>query len=407
MFEKIISILLAPLIFLSTLLPFFLGNRNEQTIAEPIPTDLHSIGDYVEYVRENGAPSYSTDVLLEQVEPFFELLRVCSLRPLAKDEEKYINSHIDEKLSMLCGSVSESTGLDLERVIQSVPNVNRPAEILNEVFEFDAAAMRTSVYEKRDQAYAEGNDFLGAMLHLFAAYWSVIREVYVYSIPYEGNPEHMKLVMDITYDDGTTETTSINAIIDPETGLVYGDSGMGPLNLGFEVNIYDLMTYGTVDCWQRSLGFDLLFDVLADSSSIANIDTRRFKFDYADKEWMIQIWKGNYAMASNGLEVGIYNRPKGSIGTHYDAVSDEEMMPLSAKLYHGDELLVEKSAEKHWWLSVFKMSKALYLPETLTLEFSVTFPNEEMLQQFVSSVENHGAHDVTFHVDGLTFNGVF
>ena len=408
MLEKIISVLLMPLIFLSTMLPFFLGNRNEETFNEPIPSDLHSLSDYVEYVRENGAPAYSTEVFLEQVEPFYDLLRVCGGHPFSKeDEEKYIEVHIDEKLSMICGYIAENTGIDLEKLISSVPNLSRPAEIANEVFQFDAAAMRERLYVLRDQAYAEGNDFLGGSLHLFGAYWSVIRETSVYTVPYAENPDHLKLYMDVVYADGGKDTVSLDVIIDPETGLVYGAEQQGPMNLGFNVNVYDLITYSTVDCWQRSLGFDLMYDVMADFSCITNIETRRFKFDYADKEWMIQLWKGNYAMVSNGLELGVYNRPKGSFGTHYEAVSDEEMMPLSAKLYHGDELIVEKSMEKHWWLSVFKMGKVLYLPETLTMEFSITFPNEEMLQCFVSSVDNHGGSDVTYSVDGLTFTGVY
>ena len=407
MIEKIISLLLAPLIFLSTMLPFFLGNRNEKTFNEPIPTDLHSVSDYVEYVKENGAPAYSTEVFVEQVEPFFDLLRVCSGRPLAEDEEKYLNAHIDEKLSMLCGYIADNTSLDLELLLSRVPNLNRPAEIAQEVFQFDAAAMRERVYELRDQAYDEDNLFLGGVLHLFAAYWSVISETYVYTVPYAENPDHLLLMMDITYADGAQDTISLDVIIDPETGLIYGRDSQSPLGLGFDVNVYDLMTFGTVDSWQRNLGFDLLYDVLGDISCITNIQTLRFKFDYADKEWLIQLWKGNYAMVSNGMELGLYNRPQGSVGTHYDAVSDEEMMPLAAKLYHGDELLIEKSFEEHWWLSAYKMSEVLYLPNTLTMEFSITFPNEEMLQCFAASVDGHTGSDVTYTVDGLTFNGVY
>ena len=408
MIEKIISILLTPLLFLNTMIPFLLGNRNEKTIADPIPTNLHSVGEYVDFVRENGAPAYSTEVFVQQVEPFFEMMRVLSGRPLASEEEKHLNAHIDEKLSMICGYIAENTGFDIELLFRVAPNLNRPAELANEVFQFDAAAMRTRVYELRDQAYDEGNDFLAAMMHLFAAYWSVIREVNVYTEPYGDNPEHLRVMMDITYDDGTHEDLDCKVIIDPESGEVYGiHEGRGMLDLGFDANIYDLITFSTVNSWQRALGYDLLFDVMTNASAFANLDTRRFKFDYCDKEWMIQIWKGNYVQISNGFEIGIYNRPAGSFGTYYSAAADDEMMPLAAKLYHGDELLMEKSAEKHWWMSAFKINKVLYLPDTLTLEFSITFPNEEMLGAFTAAVDNHGAEDVTYRVDGLTFHGTF
>ena len=41
------------------------------------------------------------------------------------------------------------------------------------------------------------------------------------------------------------------------------------------------------------------------------------------------------------------------------------------------------------------------------MEFSITFPNEEMLNAFVAAVENHKGADIPFNVDGLTFHGTF
>ena len=407
MIEKIISVLLMPLIFLNTMLPFFLGNRNEQTIAEPIPTDLCSVSDYVEFVRENGAPSYSTAVFVQQVEPIYELLRMWSGRPFAKEEEKRLNAHIDETLSDLCRYIADNSGIDVELLISTLPNLNRPAEIANKVFRLDAAAMRKRVFRLRDLAYEQDEQLLGHLLYLYGVYWSIIDEVNIYTRPCSDDPEKLEVILEIVYADGERTYPQTGIFIDPKTGEVFGPENSGMVGLGFDVNVYDLIVYGTVNCWQRSLGFDFLYDIMADSTGIYNLETRRFKFDYAGKEWMIQLWKGNYALASNGFEIGIYNRPACLSGNFYFAANDDEMMPLSGKLYHGDSLIVQKSAEKHWWLSCFKLGKAIYLPETLTMEFSITFPNEEMLNAFVASVENHKGADIPFNVDGLTFHGTF
>lgn len=407
MLEKIISLLLAPVIFLNTMLPFFLGNRNEKTIAEPIPTGLHSVQDYVDFVRENGAPSYSTEVFVKQIEPLYEVLRICSGRPFASKNDKHLNAHIDETLSMLCGYIADNTGIDVELLIGTLPNLNRPAELANEVLKIDTAAMRARMFELRDKAYADGFSLLGYLLYFYGIYWSVIEEVNIYTRPYAEDPEMLEIVLEIVNADGASEYPNPGILIDPETGLVCGPDGNGMVGLGFDVSVYELLVYATVDCWQRSLGFDLLYDLMADSTPLYNLETRRFKFDYAGKEWMFQLWKGNYALASNGFEIGVYNRPAGSIGTHYDAAGDDEMMPLAAKLYHGDELLVEKSVERHWWLSAFKMSKVIYLPDTLTMVFSITFPNEEMLEAFTSSLNSHSAKDVTCSVNGLTVTGTY
>ena len=167
------------------------------------------------------------------------------------------------------------------------------------------------------------------------------------------------------------------------------------------------MIYGAVHCWQRALGFDRLYDLLANSIPLFNMSTRRFHFEAHGKEWMIQIWKGNYGLVTNGMEVGIYNRPKGSIGTFYNAAGDDELMEMSASLYHGNKLLFSRGPVMHWWMSVFQLSKVLYQPKDLTMTFSITFPDEELFSAFTAALDSHGAHDVTYTTDGLTVNGTF
>ena len=161
-----------------------------------------------------------------------------------------------------------------------------------------------------------------------------------------------------------------------------------------------------VDVWMRDFGFTMFYDIFCYTTPLFFYNTRRIKFDYADKEWMIQIWKGNY-LVSNGAEVGIYSREPGSFGTYYDCATDEQMMEMSMALYHGDNLIFERSKMLHWWLTGFKVSDRLYPASSMTLKFSIDMKDEEMLNAFCEAIENHYRKDMTYTVDGLTVNVVW
>ena len=82
------------------------------------------------------------------------------------------------------------------------------------------------------------------------------------------------------------------------------------------------------NAWQRKEGYEALFDNLAPNFNMI-MDVFPVYFDYRDKTWLIEFWKGQYGI-NTGAEVGVYhaNRliPKNQRKwVHYNAVSDEEM----------------------------------------------------------------------------------
>ena len=402
MFEKLVSILLVPLLFLQTMLPTFLGNRYDPATFDADRASLHSLSDYIEYVENNGAPSYSTAVFVKKLAPFSQLLRTLNGRPFAKEDEKYLNVKIDETLTEMCDYMAQESGLDLVLLLSSVPNLNYPAELLVNKLHFDPTQLRDAFYAMRDKAYADGQTYLGYLFYLLGVYYSVISEVDFYAQPYGENPDEIEVIMDIVLGDGERMETHPGIIINTQTGEVHGWTDKGLIDVGFDFNWKDVLIYGAVHAWQRALGFSAIYDLLANATPLFNMNTRRFHFDYNGKEWMIQIWKGNYGLVTNGVEVGVYNRPKGSVGTFYNAAGDDELMMMSASLYHGDTLLFTEGPEMHWWLSAFKLSKTIYQPKDLTMTFTIEMKDEAMLQAFTAAIDNHGAHDVTYTVDGLT-----
>ena len=402
MFEKLVSLFMVPFLFLQSLMPMALGARNKDAYNEAEVAKLHSLKEYIAFVEEVGVPAYSTEIFIDSSKPIRDFLMAMTGRPFAQGDDAYLNVTINETLTELCRYIADNSGLDIELLITTLPNLNGPAEIIGKVLRLDPTKTRNRLYELRDKAYSEGNDLIAGLLFLMGAYFSIISEVNIYTVEHEDFPGEYCVTLDVVYADGEKETMMPGIIIDSETGRTHGWTDKGMIDLGFDFDVPELLTYGTVNSWQRALGFSVLDDILGNSVPIFNMTTRRYKFDYAGKEWMIQIWKGNYLLMSNGVEVGIYNRPKHSFGTFYNSVSDDEMMPIKVELYHGDKLLFEKGPMMHWWMSAFKVTRTLYQPKDLTMRFSIEMPDQEMLQAFAGAIDRHGAHDATYTVDGLT-----
>ena len=133
-----------------------------------------------------------------------------------------------------------------------------------------------------------------------------------------------------------------------------------------------------------------------------SIDTCRLKFTYGDKDYMIQIWKGQYGMVLLGAEIGVYNRVPGEeLGTFYNCATDDQLMDMTMKLSHKDTVLLDLGPQKHWWINGFKLNGMSYVPESLTLEFSIKMPDMEMVNAFVEAIENEENGDTIYTIDGL------
>src|SRR5687768_9047714 len=66
--------------------------------------------------------------------------------------------------------------------------------------------------------------------------------------------------------------------------------------------------YSKLDAWQQHVGFCELYDDLAPVSISSVIDAEPIYFTYGGKEWMIELWKGQYGIET-GAEIGVYNAP--------------------------------------------------------------------------------------------------
>ncbi len=304
---------------------------------------------------------------------------------------------VSDDIVELCDYMKDNSSLDLYKILTNLPDTSDTAKVIGKVFHIDTKEYRAEMYEKRDEFNEQGDWLKANLCWLVGAYMAGIEKADVYTVPYE-DVHQVELL--VTYSDGTTEIFHPEIYINFETGECFGNDERGMIGSGFNTNVYDMFVYAPMYCWMRDFGFCVEYDLLCYMLPMYRYRTRRFKFSYDDRDWMIQCWKGNY-MCTNGGEVGIYNREKGKFGSYYDVITDDELMPMSLQVLHGDDMIVNVEETPHWWVNGFKLTSTLYHPMSMTEIFSITFPNEEMRDAFTQAVDNNMYHDVSYTVDGL------
>lgn len=153
------------------------------------------------------------------------------------------------------------------------------------------------------------------------------------------------------------------------TGLTGTAKTVGEVILaaGFRYDKNQGIFYSESESWQRNFGFTSLYDAGAPFTGMY-YDTIRIKFTYKDYDWMYQLWKGRYGITT-GAEMGVYYKNKGTDIEFYACVPDEKMLTMSYALYKGDELYMTRGAERHWWLTGFKLFDMIS-PKELTMHAS-------------------------------------
>lgn len=116
------------------------------------------------------------------------------------------------------------------------------------------------------------------------------------------------------------------------------------------------------EAWQYDFGFGRVYDIVA-PYILLEYDYVRIFFTYENKDWMLQMWKGQYGMVFYGGEIGIYNREYSEDGVSewamYNCPAEEDWLMMEMTLYHQNihgEYVREFTREydKYWWCTGFK-----------------------------------------------------
>lgn len=146
----------------------------------------------------------------------------------------------------------------------------------------------------------------------------------------------------------------------------------------------------TLHAWQRAFGYGSIYDAMASHVQMV-LDTLPIYFDYDNRTWLIELWKGQYGI-NTGAEIGIYCAdtiiPPEKYDHHiFHAVSDDELLNLSLDLKRSGSTIAKLHC-RHWWLTAFCMG--LYSnPGELCLNVNISFPHADMMQAFAKSLAAH------------------
>lgn len=170
--------------------------------------------------------------------------------------------------------------------------------------------------------------------------------------------------------------------------------------IGYLYNPSRYYFYTASDPWQRIAGFNDLYDVAA-PFTIMFYDTEKFEFEYHNKDWRIQFWKGQYGWVFIGGEIGIYTKPKWRLIEQYNCADKEDWIPMSFEL---DRFKVfkqfETTYETRWWCTGFIPGSLVIFTwkDQLSMKCRLTMKDDEMLQKFTGCLREKGYE---YTVDGL------
>jgi hypothetical protein len=158
-----------------------------------------------------------------------------------------------------------------------------------------------------------------------------------------------------------------------------------------------------MDPWQRKMGYCRLYD---EASAPLNmiIDCEPVYFEYGGKRWLIEFWKGQYAMSAGG-EVGVYNTDGPDMdvpglfnGTFYNCAKHEDCLYMAYSLYRNEKMLFRRKG-RHWWLTGFKLGEFAE-PSELTMHLSIAMKDAEMLNAFIEGLGKAGYSEENIFIEG-------
>ncbi len=150
--------------------------------------------------------------------------------------------------------------------------------------------------------------------------------------------------------------------------------------------------YTHINAWQRDMGYTRLYDEAAAPTSMI-IDCEPIYFEYNNKRWLIEFWKGQYGMTT-GFEIGVYYTDKPDLfnqyfnWNHYDCVDDEDMLKMEFTLVKNGKIIMMRK-ELHWWLTGFILGE-FSQPWELAAKITITFKDQNMRNAFIQALKKAG-----------------
>ena len=166
---------------------------------------------------------------------------------------------------------------------------------------------------------------------------------------------------------------------------------------GFAYDLSKDIFYSLEDAWQRNMGYGKIYDEMAPSMNMV-IDCEPIYFEYDNRCFMIELWKGQYGITT-GAEIGIYTaqlQDKKPEQIFYHVAEEEDRLLMNIALWKNGKKLFQRG-KIHWWLTGFSLGEFSY-PSELMLEVSISFTEPEMLDAFVRGCYRAGYLPDNLHI---------
>ncbi len=161
------------------------------------------------------------------------------------------------------------------------------------------------------------------------------------------------------------------------------------------------------DCWQSNAGFNEIYDNMTPVTAMY-IDVLRVRFTYGDKDWMIQLWKGQYGWVLYGCEIGIYNKEKNRPVEHYTCANDDDMIQMEMVLWEKVEgnwvRTFGRPYERQWWHTGFVWGNMIGRNKDLQMRARITMRDFEMLDAVVKAFKDKGFKEVSLKITDFLKN---
>ncbi len=170
------------------------------------------------------------------------------------------------------------------------------------------------------------------------------------------------------------------------------------------------------EAWQYNFGFGKIYDFVS-PYLLLEYDYIRVFFTYEDKDWMLQMWKGQYGMVFYGGEIGIYNRPHVDDGmsewTFFNCPAEEDWLNMEMTLWHEEidgtwKREFTREYDKYWWCTGFKNGhlRQEEPADELRLTGRITFKDEEMTALVADGLKECG-FGVADSKDGIGLDEIY
>lgn len=212
-------------------------------------------------------------------------------------------------------------------------------------------------------------------------------------------------------EPATEEVTVPQLQAGPNSGVAVTPSGDLPQDMSFAG--LSLMGYDVIgkkgyiynddkdpECFQKNFGYNPLYDWGASLIDFS-IETTKLDFNYDNKQYRIQLWKGQYISGSIGTvggEIGVYTRPKGSIGEHYNCAEEDDWLKMEMTVYWDEfdngEYLPQftRNYNDFWWATGFVDGQLKDRNDSNTLRVlgRITFETVEQAEAFDEAMSKKG-----------------